>query len=139
LLCTKDGNTEDTVGLQLLGQGTPSQTSNRERLILSYSAASHFRIYTSNVGSGVLRPLRIYTGADSDQVYLAVDGKTGFQNSNPQYTVDITGTFRVSSTAYFSGEVQFVGDVIMDNLPVADPEVSGQLWNDSNTVKVSEG
>jgi hypothetical protein len=30
-------------------------------------------------------------------------------------------------------------DVIMLDLPTADPEVVGQLWNDAGTLKVSAG
>lgn len=31
------------------------------------------------------------------------------------------------------------GNVLMENLPVADPHVVGALWNDAGTVKVSAG
>lgn len=31
------------------------------------------------------------------------------------------------------------GQVVMPNLPLADPEVVGALWNDGGTVKVSSG
>lgn len=41
-------------------------------------------------------------------------------------------TTSASSVVTFSGE-----EVIMDSIPTSDPSVSGQLWNDSGTLKVS--
>ena len=39
----------------------------------------------------------------------------------------------------FSGDVTVGGNITADSLPTSDPAVSGQLWNDSGTVKVSAG
>lgn len=38
-----------------------------------------------------------------------------------------------------SGATQSNGKVIFKNLPTSDPTVSGQLWNDSGTLKISAG
>ena len=45
-----------------------------------------------------------------------------------------------SQKATFASDLSVGGDsVIMDNLPTSDPSTSGQLWNDSGTLKISAG
>jgi hypothetical protein len=52
---------------------------------------------------------------------------------------DKTVLYVVMKDGFSFGNVSFSGTVTMDDLPVADPAVSGQLWNDGGTVKVSAG
>ena len=46
--------------------------------------------------------------------------------------VNSSASFDIASTVAMSSSV-----IIMDNLPVVNPGVPGQLWNDGGTVKVS--
>ena len=45
----------------------------------------------------------------------------------------------VVSTAIVTGGLQTTGTVIMLDLPTSDPEVLGQLWNNSGVLTVSAG
>ena len=49
----------------------------------------------------------------------------GINNAQPTYTLDVTGSARVTANVFLPG------------LPTSDPGVSGQLWNDSNVLKIS--
>ena len=50
--------------------------------------------------------------------------------SNDNLQLDATGT----------GAIEMIPAVIMmANLPTSDPSNAGQLWNDSNTLKISAG
>ena len=54
--------------------------------------------------------------------------------------VDVTIANGVGSTTTVSGDLTVIGDVVMmANLPTSDPSNAGQLWNDSNTLKISAG
>ena len=54
--------------------------------------------------------------------------------------VDVTIANGVASTTTVSGDLTVIGDVVMmANLPTSDPSNAGQLWNDSNTLKISAG
>ena len=49
----------------------------------------------------------------------------GINNAQPTYDLDVSGSARVTTNVFFTG------------LPTSDPGVTGQLWNDSNTLKIS--
>jgi hypothetical protein len=68
------------------------------------------------------------TAADSQ---VTISGNQITSNaSNADLVLDAAGTGGVSLTTI---------KVLMPNLPTSDPSVSGQLWNDSGTLKVSAG
>jgi len=71
--------------------------------------------------------------------FNAISTTTGAATISDTSTVYIAGasTATVSGTNY-SFWVD-AGPVRMDGLPTSDPSDSGQLWNDSGTVKVSAG
>ena len=54
--------------------------------------------------------------------------------------VDVTIANGVASVTTIAGDLTVTGDVVMmANLPTSDPSNAGQLWNDSNTLKISAG
>jgi len=54
--------------------------------------------------------------------------------------VNVTIAAGAASTTTVAGDLTVIGDVIMmANLPTSDPSNAGQLWNDSNTLKISAG
>ena len=62
------------------------------------------------------------------------NGKVVLRGSNDTHGGDII----------LNGQVDIVGDakitgavVMMENLPTSDPNVAGQLWNDGDTLKIS--
>jgi hypothetical protein len=76
LMHPKDGdNTDDC---QLLLYGTFEATlTNYERLRLGFeNSLTEYVVHSAAGGTGTVRPLRIYTGTNSTQLLLAVDGTT---------------------------------------------------------------
>ena len=54
--------------------------------------------------------------------------------------VDVVVGYGAASTTTVAGDLTTTGDVVMmANLPTSDPSNAGQLWNDSNTLKISAG
>jgi len=55
-------------------------------------------------------------------------------------TLTQTGSVTTSGDVTVGNDLTVTGDVVsMANLPVADPEVAGQLWSNSGVVTVSAG
>lgn len=117
----KDGT--DNVAFKTFGVGDAG-SANVERLTMGYVAANtDYRIHTSAVGTGVVRPLRIFTGVNTSQIVLNTDGTTTFggnisasnlsgTNTGDQTTiVGITGTKAQFDTAVTDGNFLYVGDV----------------------------
>jgi len=74
-LYTKDGDGTDSMSLTLFAKGTPAALTNFEQLRLEYdSADTTFKLLTNAGGSGTIRPLRLFTGANTSQLILNIDG-----------------------------------------------------------------
>jgi len=74
-LFTKRGDGGDSVGFQIFGKGTVASQVNTERLSLSWSEdAEQYLIGSTAAGTGTVRELEIYTGANADQILLKTDG-----------------------------------------------------------------
>ena len=54
-------------------------------------------------------------------------------------SVDTGDDYMWTGDNEFDGDVIMVGSINFDNLPTSDPNVSGRLYNDSGTVKISSG
>lgn len=109
----KDGT--DNVAFKVFGVGD-SGSANNERLAMGYNASgTDYRIHTVGQGTGTVRPLRLYTGANTSQIVLNTDGTTTFggnisasnlsgTNTGNQTTiVGITGTKAQFDTAVTDG------------------------------------
>jgi len=77
---------------------------------------------------GILNLLKKVAGSGSGLDADLLDGidSSAFSQKAADETIDGSKTF-TSDT------------IIMNNLPTSDPSVSGQLWNDSGVLKVSDG
>lgn len=77
-LYTQDGDGTDGNFINIFGVGTISEhTTNYEKMVIQYGATAQiYVIKTLAAGTGTVRPIYIYTGANTDQLYLAVDGTT---------------------------------------------------------------
>jgi hypothetical protein len=74
-LYTKDGDGTDSMSLTLFAKGTPAALTNFEQLRLEYdSADTTFKLLTNAGGTGTIRPLRLFTGANTSQLILNIDG-----------------------------------------------------------------
>lgn len=90
---------------------------------------------------------KVYKALGGDELVVDAGGKVTLK---PGSTFENAGDFFASVTFdanYFTvsnGEVTIKTEVaalltVIDNIPTADPEVTGQVWNDSGVLKVSAG
>lgn len=90
---------------------------------------------------------KVYRAVGGDELVVESGGKVTLK---PGSTLENAGDFFTSVTFdedYFTvsdGEVTLKAEVValltlVDNIPTADPEVAGQLWNDNGVLKVSAG
>lgn len=93
-LFSKDGDGTDTVQLLLYGVGSPSSYFNHEKLTFNhYNGAAN--IISQADGTGTIRPLNIYTGANTSQLILLTNNNITMSGG-----LAITGNLTASS---FSG------------------------------------
>lgn len=87
-------------------------------------------------------------GAEQGRLSFKVTEYDGYTHTNgliitgadADGEVDVTIAAGAGSTTTVNGDLTVTGDVVMvANLPTSDPSNAGQLWNDSNTIKVSAG
>ena len=96
-IASKDEDGTDDVQLQIWGKGGVAGITNRERMLLGFTAAaSEYRIQTEADGSGTLRPLVIFTEGNTDQLKLYTDGNV--EVAAGDFFVD-TDTLYVDATA----------------------------------------
>lgn len=90
---------------------------------------------------------KVYKALGGNELVVDAGGKVTLK---PGSTLENAGDFFTSVTfdsGYFTvsdGEVTLKTEVatlltIIDNIPTADPEVTGQVWNDGGVLKVSAG
>ena len=84
-------------------------------------------------------------GQESGQIVMGVANHDGGSENGLVLTggasnqvIDVTLGSGAASTTTTAGDLTVTGDVVMmANLPTSDPSNTGQLWNDSGTLKVS--
>lgn len=90
---------------------------------------------------------KVYKALGGNELVVDDGGKITMK---PGSTLENAGDFFTSvtfDTDYFTvsdGEVTLKAEIaalltIVDNIPTTDPEVVGQVWNDSGVLKVSAG
>jgi len=94
-LYTADGDRSDVVGIQIHSLGTTTARTNNERLDIRSTVADpwNFMIASLAEGTGDVRPLNIYTGANTSQLVLNVDGSISMAGA-----VTIGGDLTVDTT-----------------------------------------
>jgi len=76
-LYTKDGDGTDAMSINMFAKGTPASVTNRELLQFTYDTGGpHFALVSNADGTGTVRPLKLYTGANTSQLILNIDGTT---------------------------------------------------------------
>lgn len=74
-LHTKDANGTDSVWLELWGKGKITAATNRERILIGYDNSTiSYLIRSDAAGTGTVRPIKIYTGTNTNQLILNTDG-----------------------------------------------------------------
>jgi len=122
-LSSNDKDGTDNVNFKAFGFGDAG-AANSERLTVGYNASgTDYRIHTVASGTGTVRQLRLYAGANTSQVVLNTDGTVSFggnvsasnlsgTNTGDQSTiVGITGTKAQFDAAVTDGNLLYVGDV----------------------------
>lgn len=72
---TNDGDGTDNIGLNIFAKGLPSSLADLEALQIYYDAsAPKWIIGSANNGAGTVRPIYLYTGANTSQLVLTADG-----------------------------------------------------------------
>ena len=79
----KDGDGTDNLGMYVWWVGTPTSFVNYEAGGMQYHVATAtFRINSIAGGAGTVRPMSIYTGANTDQILLNIDGSVDLTTGN---------------------------------------------------------
>jgi len=76
------------------------------------------------------------TGEDK---IIGTDGAVGADNETKNFTISALKTF-INTDISVTGTSSIDGATLsLPNLPTSDPQVSGRLWNDGGTLKISAG
>ena len=90
-MMTKQGDGTDNCGLDLWTKGTPASVSNRERLRIGQTASSNAYINMDKAGTGVARPIHIYTYLKDGQLTLETDGDVSMNQGDLNINADNKG------------------------------------------------
>lgn len=90
-LRTLDADGTDNVNIQIIGLSDVT-FANRERLLFGWDTASSFYFLQSEAaGSGVLRPIHLYTEGNDNQLVMATDGSVGVDKAAPNSKFAVSG------------------------------------------------
>jgi hypothetical protein len=65
------------------------------------SGTGIYNINTQSSGTGVLRPLQLNVGTNTD-IFMDTNGNVGINTTNPTFTLDINGTIQANNYNYFN-------------------------------------
>lgn len=104
---TKDGDSTDFIDWKMYGLGTPGSLVNTEFITCEFDPPTHFAIYTQKTGTGTVRPLRLFTGANTTQLVLNTDNSISMSGA-VNFTGDVT-TINYGNAGAFD-TLQFIGN-----------------------------
>ena len=96
-----NGDGGDLVRHLIFGVGTPAGISTSEFLEISYqpSGTNRFEIWARAFGSGTVRPIHLYTGANTDQARFEIDGSTKLGSTSNYTQFSVAGSITQAGTA----------------------------------------
>lgn len=119
-----------------------NRTGNRQFIISPTDAGGGVRYIMAATNSVTLDGYNQHT---NDAVNLVLgsgssdsDSSVSVGNSADSTTLGV-GALKVAGGVSVAKILRCGSSIIADNLPTADPVISGALWNDSGTLKVSAG
>lgn len=65
------------------------------------SGTGIYNINSSKGGSGILRPIQLNVGTNTD-IFISTSGNVGINTTNPSFTLDINGTVQANNYNYFN-------------------------------------
>lgn len=93
---------------------------------LQIIGSSGYSLSTNAGGTGLLHYLKIQTGSNDNQLFLATNGNIGINNSNPNYSLDINGSIH-SNNSVISVNVNVSNNITSNNLLINN---NAQIKND---------
>lgn len=135
---TKDGDGTDNIGYNIFGLGLPTAVTNSERIIYRWNAVSaEYEIRTFQEGTGVVRPIVLYTGANTNQLKLLTNGNvtTGaaFTATGAVTGSNLSGTNTGDQTITLTGDVTGTGTGSFAATIAADAVTYAKMQNVSAT------
>jgi hypothetical protein len=134
------GNTNTTYTFDVTGSGRFSGTlytrtgTNVAIEMASTSALRNLGTFYVDFASSVSGLYRIRGGTNLlDYLTIKDTGEVGISNTSPSYLLDVSGTLRNTTSAYFATSSGGVGIGITSIAPQAALEVKGQVWLSEST------
>lgn len=117
-LFSTDSDRNDANAFRLYGSGQPSGATG-EWVEMSYdiNPVNEYRIRTQTAG-GTVHPLKLETGSNTDQIFLATDGDVGLGTDTPSTSLDVSGAISVNGAGvspnnnYINGGFEDTPDAI---------------------------
>lgn len=97
---TKDGDGTGLVGSVWFTKGSPASITNSEYVALIMNSTVGALINTTATGSGTVRTLKLYTGANFNQLVLMTNGSVGVGVTSTSHEFDVDGV--INAQAGFS-------------------------------------
>lgn len=88
--------------LTMFTLGKSEDDVNYEYVRMTSINNNGYAIHSNRAGTGITRYVSIYTGTNTNQFVLQTSGNVGVNTSNPNYTLDVNGTFNCNNTITFS-------------------------------------
>jgi len=114
-------------------------TPSNEVGIVFFNAAGTGRTQIKHLSSSGGFALGATTGSgnpDNHLVILPNSGKIGIGKDLPDAKLDVAGDANIDTDLTVGGKVS-AASLNLSGLPTSDPLVSGDVWNDSGTLKIS--
>ena len=94
-----------------------------------------YQFFSKHNGTGTLRYIDIYTGNNTNQIVLQTSGNVGVNTLNPQFKLDVNGTFNCNDLVTFANTSESL------NSSTASFVISGgvSISNTTDVTSVTEG
>lgn len=91
---SKDGDGTDIVGATFFGQGNIDNLTNHEGFAVRYDTDLICKILSFAGGTGVVRPIRLFTGTNTTQLVLATGGQVSVGTTEVTEKLNVGGSIR---------------------------------------------
>lgn len=107
---TRDGDNTDNIAMKIFSLGTPNNVTNSESLELGWnSAGSIYKITTNALGSGIVRPIYIESGNNTNQLVVGTSGNVSINSTETNFKLDVNGTVNATGTVTITASSDATG------------------------------
>jgi len=111
-LFTQTGDGGDSVWHRVWAKGTLDSQTDSESLLVGYSGSEvAMLIWSLASGTGTVRPIKIYTGVNTNQLVCAIDGKVGIGLASPKTKLTIEGALTLKEQVAADGDNAGYGQI----------------------------